>query len=540
MFDAVFDAITAFDQLMIFVISFVFLGISFLIASDTYQYRKRAVKRVGIITAVKAVPSRTEQTKTKGIGSSNRSSFKNNRAREKDTNSAEEPTTAGQKVFIGLFLLLPLVFVAIGAHGLYKYASLKLNGEEVQAVVVDFEESYDSDSGTLYYPVVSFKDAYGETHRLQDNIGSSSKSLSTGDKITVFYDRDNPEKFIIDRLTTVLFSAAFGGLGLIFFSVMTFALIKSSGNLNSDELSTSWLYYPIIKYTGADGNEVEACETGFGNSHLASKIPGTRVNVFTDPDSPSSFRIESHLGIFMAVIMAIPGVILLGIGISNFEPNIFTLLILIAGFGFIFFKLASSGLLQKIKDSKKNLSSLTEFIEPVNHLKESGEDNCVILDKREVMLRLRKQDRYAIIWLPVMALISAGLIMGGNYVAKDQAWLDANGVRTEGTVIDIESVYNSSAEAGSSYTYYPVVRFNVRGYGSVKFRSNTGSSHPTKRVGDTVNVLYDPEHPESKAQIDMGWMNWTLPGLLFLAGALVALLCLKALAEVMTRGNRAV
>jgi len=96
-------------------------------------------------------------------------------------------------VFIILF---GLVFFGIGAGLSYKYFNLQLNGKQTQGQVVGLSESCDDD-GCTYAPVVSFETRDGSTIYYRSNYFSGPPAYEVGERVTVIFDPENPEKAAI-------------------------------------------------------------------------------------------------------------------------------------------------------------------------------------------------------------------------------------------------------------------------------------------------------------------------------------------------------
>ncbi|WP_448541587.1 DUF3592 domain-containing protein, partial [Roseiflexus sp.] len=75
--------------------------------------------------------------------------------------------------------------------------------------------------------------------------------------------------------------------------------------------------------------------------------------------------------------------------------------------------------------------------------------------------------------------------------------------------------------------FYPVVEFRTADGESVRFEGSTGSNPSAYRVGDTVNVRYDPQTPQS-ALID-SWELWLPSGIVIGVGGFFALMGILAL-----------
>jgi hypothetical protein len=75
----------------------------------------------------------------------------------------------------------------------------------------------------------------------------------------------------------------------------------------------------------------------------------------------------------------------------------------------------------------------------------------------------------------------------------------------------------------SSSVYYPVVKFTPNNGEATTFESNSGSKPPAFRKGQQVEVLYDPQQPDS-AMINSWLELWFLPGMFTGMGSLFVLI----------------
>lgn len=74
-----------------------------------------------------------------------------------------------------------------------------------------------------------------------------------------------------------------------------------------------------------------------------------------------------------------------------------------------------------------------------------------------------------------------------------------------GTVIDV----SQKTDSEGAVAFYPVVRFTTAEGRTVEFVSSSGSSS-SGSVGDRVEVLYDPDHPQD-AQLSGFFDLWLWP-----------------------------
>lgn len=115
---------------------------------------------------------------------------------------------------------------------------------------------------------------------------------------------------------------------------------------------------------------------------------------------------------------------------------------------------------------------------------------------------------------PIGALIGAAMLLfGWQWRTHTQEYVAAS-VHTSGTVIEVVS---QTRTRGGEHRplFYPVVEFKTPAGEVVRFQDRTGSNPPAHRVGETVEVLYDPARPE--AATIASWTNLWLPSTVLLA-----------------------
>ena len=121
----------------------------------------------------------------------------------------------------GWFVIIPLIFIAIGGAFLFFSISRLSNQTTTTGVIVNVETSSDSD-GTTYRPVIEFTADDGFTYTFTGRIGSSSRP-TVGNSIEVLYDPADPQGATEKTFSNLwLFPIAFGGFGLIFLLLMAF------------------------------------------------------------------------------------------------------------------------------------------------------------------------------------------------------------------------------------------------------------------------------------------------------------------------------
>jgi len=97
-------------------------------------------------------------------------------------------------LIIGIAIFVPGLIITRKRVRLLK-RSKKVRGK-VLRIIQDEDEAYSS----LYYPVVEFKTAEKETIVKQYHIGSQFTAYSEDAPVTILYDKNDPEKIVIDTI----------------------------------------------------------------------------------------------------------------------------------------------------------------------------------------------------------------------------------------------------------------------------------------------------------------------------------------------------
>jgi hypothetical protein len=107
----------------------------------------------------------------------------------------------------------------------------------------------------------------------------------------------------------------------------------------------------------------------------------------------------------------------------------------------------------------------------------------------------------------MMLIIFGGIgllmVIGAFFLWKRSKNLLANGIKTEGTVIDL--IGRRGSKGGTTYT--PQVGFKAMDGREITFMGHVGSNPPSFQVGQIVPVVYLPNNPE-KAAINAFWDLW--------------------------------
>ena len=79
------------------------------------------------------------------------------------------------------------------------------------------------------------------------------------------------------------------------------------------------------------------------------------------------------------------------------------------------------------------------------------------------------------------------------------------GTRTQATVIDIIEV-----KGDDGYTYKPVFQYTDKKQSEITFESSYSSRPATHKVGEQVQIIYNPNNDERKIVSFWGLYRWTI------------------------------
>ncbi len=539
MFDFIFNIFEAWNQVGLMLMGSVFILIGGGLAGYELAWRLRAKRIKGIITEVRV----KENNKKLASRTSRKYSKEEKKQKNKKTLTAEfkdEPVTTSFAVLIvALFIGLPLIFSAMGVYMGYSYLSLTQNGKYAKATVIRNDSSYSSDNGTSYKAVLRFTDQYGKTWEVKDNISyGNSPSFSIGTKIGVYYDPKDPNEFVIDDFWHNMgVATAFTAFGFVFIGFILLGSYFNKKGKNNSNLSLSSsknnfyneMYRAVFEYKMPNGDRNQIV-SDVSSNYLLNKIPGTRITLLMSQKNPKNVKRPSRFMIIFGLIFLTPGIFIMNMALTRFEFNIFTILMVLAGVGFLSYKIWSFISKISVKEFKKGLSDFRkEGLEVASSYSRGGKGERV-LDNSEIMARVKVQARNSMIASYVMFVMVLALAGGAYFTGLNMLNITRNGISTSGKVVDLKSRYSSSSGgSGGGYTYYAVVNYTDNNGRSIRFEDNVGSSNPTYKRGDKVQILYLPDNTQG-AIIDRGLMNWGLSGGLAIGSLLLLLMAFQSMA----------
>lgn len=116
-------------------------------------------------------------------------------------------------------------------------------------------------------------------------------------------------------------------------------------------------------------------------------------------------------------------------------------------------------------------------------------------------------------------LFFGAFCLWGTYMAFNAYKLGASGETTAGIVVELEE---SSMPEGGCCVYSPIIEFQANGQ-RYTFNGDVATNPPTYKVGEAVQVLYDPADPNT-AQINKWSERWLTPLILTPSMILAAML----------------
>jgi hypothetical protein len=121
-------------------------------------------------------------------------------------------------------------------------------------------------------------------------------------------------------------------------------------------------------------------------------------------------------------------------------------------------------------------------------------------------------------WIIFANLFFAGFCLWGVYAGYISWKLEQQGEKTTGTVVRLEE---SDSSGGGCCVYSPVIEFKANGE-AYSFEGDSASYPPAYKVGEDVNIIYDPANPDT-AQINKWTERWLMPIIVIPAMIITAL-----------------
>jgi hypothetical protein len=144
-----------------------------------------------------------------------------------DVQQARQKQLQNNKKVAPFLAVFAVILVAVGIYQSKKIARLEVSGLRAPGQVVSLKDEYSSGGGGghySYYAIVRFSTDKNVTLEFKDNVGSNPPSHRPGDKVTVLYLPDNPQReAIIDR--GIWWNWAIPGIVFLFAAFIVLILI---------------------------------------------------------------------------------------------------------------------------------------------------------------------------------------------------------------------------------------------------------------------------------------------------------------------------
>lgn len=284
-------------------------------------------------------------------------------------------------------------------------------------------------------------------------------------------------------------------------------------------LNENGAYFPVYRYTTPDG-QVHEAKSDTGSSSASGKETGREVSLMISAHNPGEASVAGdHLLGIIGVAFLIPGVWFGYTALTAYPVTRMTWIMASV------FLVHTGERLWRIFIPKGPRISVAEW----KKLHTPGDASVIDLSNVQPIETLATPGTPTVQWqnrraaVPLLGLVTLALVALAAYESNRVFLFETGGQRTEGEVVRMIA---ESSSGGSGYTYYPVVRFRTADNRTIQFKDNLGSNPPTRHPGDKAAVLYLPGNP-AQAMIDRGLINWLIPGLLFLGGALAARVLLR-------------
>lgn len=439
---------------------------------------------------------------------------------QRSSNKKQPKKESGKEKWIAFLFLFCFgsAFLAAGIFTGYDFVHLKANGLYADAIVVENKRYKDNDGHVSYNAVVRFSDFNGKVHRLEDGVSyGSSPSYEVDTRLGVFYDAENPERFVIDDYWHYMLSAIiFCGigilllLGLLFFARSVFFSISEEDALADHDGGRArtykrYVFTAIVEYRDKQG-ERKVEKTAWDCYSVLAMMPGRRRTLYKSDDPNDHLRPQSYVVIFLGIVFLCPGLYFIKMVVDD-GVSFATLIVLAGILCFLGFKAVR--FISKIPkgewdkgwaDLRKNGIRVTS----TSVARGGGE----VLEPHQIRRFATKHVKIAHLTMVCFAVACAGFCYAAYYNGHRTFDFMQRAVSVQGKVVSLNSRYSDG-----SYTYYAEIEYLDKKGEAVRFSDSVGASHPLFKRGENVAILYDPEK-STKAIVDRGLFNWTLTAVL--------------------------
>ncbi len=130
---------------------------------------------------------------------------------------------------IGVNGLISFIMLVIGIISYVRVKKFLASAIETRGIVVQsvFKSSGDDGSGSMYSPLIRFKDTMGREHEFTENWSTNRPDYRIGDEVIVFYNPEKPHKARRGGKKWKFYFVAWlvGGMGILFSAIIIFFII---------------------------------------------------------------------------------------------------------------------------------------------------------------------------------------------------------------------------------------------------------------------------------------------------------------------------
>ncbi|HAX49340.1 MAG TPA: DUF3592 domain-containing protein [Ignavibacteria bacterium] len=130
---------------------------------------------------------------------------------------------------IGVNGLISFIMLVIGIISYVRVKKFLASAIETRGIVVQsvFKSSGDDGSGSMYSPLIRFKDTMGREHEFTENWSTNRPDYRIGDEVIVFYNPEKPHKARRGGKKWKFYFVAWlvGGMGILFSAILIFFII---------------------------------------------------------------------------------------------------------------------------------------------------------------------------------------------------------------------------------------------------------------------------------------------------------------------------
>jgi hypothetical protein len=265
--------------------------------------------------------------------------------------------------------------------------------------------------------------------------------------------------------------------------------------------------YPLYTHYRARRYRGEVVGLRKDGGTLQPAVPGMPMSILVKAGRPERYASTGFGWIELGgMAFLVPGFLLTHSGLKNFPVNWLSIPLTLGIVGYVGAKIFAR--LHPLLAAMKAADWRQETEQPAQ---------WTWLPASEIAEGVRTQDLKARRAPPWFFAIGLGLVVGGAWWEEHRMIFMAAAAIAEGQVIG-----GDWGSGSSRSTWHASVRFSDAHGRTIIHRDEVGTNPPSFRVGESVRVYYDPEHPE-RALIDRGMWSRLVPALVALGGILLLL-----------------